>query len=837
MSLRLRRRIAVLAVCAPLVMALFAPNGSALGAFGGPPAAQAPTPGAGDDEAIAWLTAAAVAPRDVTYSGTKTVTVWAQTVRASEVRVYHEAPDRTRLEYLATGDQPARVVVISGNHQIEFVPGTGRYVEGPAFRTDEDALTRQILPQVAANYNVRFAGMERVAGRPARIVEIQGKHPGRPRLRLWIDTETRLILRLERYGPGGALRETSAFLSVQLNPALSADLFVVTPPPGAQVQQRRQPAGGAALLTLEEIARRVGFIPQLPAYLPPGYKIIRSNVVMIRGTPTATFVFSDGVAAMQLFESRGAQMGGGGGQPVRIGPAEGTVQARGGATVLHWNRNGVSMTLVGDLAPSELVRVGSSVPPATTSGLPPREAGAASIVRRIGGWLAAFVGQKPPAAEAAGRPGRSDLVAQWPGVPPVPVSPYITNDTHPIGPGIFSEEREIWKAFVAQGLSPVVVKVTVASDGVTKLPNGQLSRLAWIWFVYGMDRADLGPGGMAAEAAGTARALAVVAAESDRRVDRITMSGFYQLPGRFDGRRTDVTFTASLRAPRLRREGAGGDARAALAAAGDVWLAPELLEGALVAQEPLAHDPHLPAGVRAPLLPGDRTYEAADRFQGTLPERIVDTKIRFEGLLFGAASHRILWRGNPRRREIALTFDDGPSPLATPLLLAVLRRYNARATFFVIGEHARAYPYLLRDMSAGGNEVGDHTYHHPNMTTVGDAVASMEIASADVTIDRTAGLHARWFRPPGGDYTAGVARDARRLGLGLAMWTTNPGDFTLPPARILVERVLARAEPGAIVLMHNGTLNTVHALPAIIAELRRRGYTLVTISELARDAE
>jgi chitin deacetylase len=83
----------------------------------------------------------------------------------------------------------------------------------------------------------------------------------------------------------------------------------------------------------------------------------------------------------------------------------------------------------------------------------------------------------------------------------------------------------------------------------------------------------------------------------------------------------------------------------------------------------------------------------------------------------------------------------------------------------------------------------------------------------------------------------GVTASARRLGLGLAMWTTNSGDWTQPPPRIVVERVLARAESGAIVLMHNGTLNTVRALPAIIVELRRRGYALVTVSELARDAE
>ena len=843
MTPRLRRRIVLLAVCA--LLAAIVPDGAALGAPGVPPA------GPDEPEPIRWLTEAALAPRGVSYTGTKTVTVWAQTVRASEVRIYHQAPDRTRLEYLAAGDQPERVVVINAGRQIEFVPGRGRYVEGPAPQTDEDELIRQILPQLAANYEVRFAGAERVAGRPARIIDIRGRLPGRPRLRLWIDLETRLILRLERYGPAGALRETSAFLSVQLNPTLAADLFIVSPPAGAQVQTRLQQTPAAAL-TIEEISRRVGFIPQLPAYLPPGYQFVRSNVAMIHGTPTATFAFTDGVATMTLFESRGAQVGAGGGQRVQIGAFEGTVQTRGVATVVHWNTNGISMTLVGDIASNELLRVGRSVPPAGSSDLlpvDPRRAAVeserpaamttmsalrAAVAGRAAGWLRALLA--PAIAEAATQPPVHPAPA-WPDVPPVPVSPYITNDTHPIGPGIHPEETRIWQAFVEQGLAPVVVKVTVASDGVTKLPDGRLSRLVWIWFVYGMDRAAT-PAAMVREAAATARALAAAAARADPRVDRITLSGYYQMPGRFDGRRTDVTVTAALDAGRLLGATPGGDPREALSAAGSVWFAPELLEGALVPRLPVPHDPHLSAGMRAPvLLPGDRTYESAERFQGTLLQRIVDTKVQLEGLLFGAASDGMLWRGNPRRREIALTFDDGPSPLATPLLLAVLRRYGAHATFFVIGEHARAYPYLVRAMTADGHEVGDHTYHHPNMVTVGDAVARSEIAAGAAVIGRTAGRPAEWFRPPGGDYTAGVAGDARRLGLGMAMWTTNSGDWSLPPFRILVERVLARAEPGAIVLMHNGTLNTVRALPAIVVELRRRGYTLVTVSQLARDAE
>ena len=73
--------------------------------------------------------------------------------------------------------------------------------------------------------------------------------------------------------------------------------------------------------------------------------------------------------------------------------------------------------------------------------------------------------------------------------------------------------------------------------------------------------------------------------------------------------------------------------------------------------------------------------------------------------------------------------------------------------------------------------------------------------------------------------------------MGLAMWTANSGDWALPPPNVVTERVLARAQPGAIILLHNGTLNTVRALPGILSELKRRGYNLVTVSQLARDAQ
>jgi len=784
----IHRPIAALAICV-LGGSVFGP-GSTL------PAPAWAEPAAGD--ALAWLRSAVTAPRRVSYAGTKTVTVWGGAVRSSQVRVFHQAPDQTRFEYLAAGDQPERIVVITGETETDFVPAKNQFIRRRAPKTSEEGLASQIL-QIQANYDVRFESADTVAGRETRLIAVDSKFPGRPRLRIWVDTRTRLILRFEGYGPAGALRQASAFLTLQINPLLSADLFVLTPPPGVQVQTPR----GGGVMTMEEIARRVGFLPQLPAYLPPGYQFVRSRVVTVHQTPTATLAFSDGISTLTLFESRGPQGPAPNGRKVRVGTAEGTVARRGVATLLHWNLGGISFTLVGDLPQDELVRVGASVPPVT------------AVTR----FSAAEAGQIIAAAPVQSY------------VPPAPASPYITNDTHPIGPGIRSDEERVWKVLGDRGLTPIVVKVTIGSDGVSRLSNGRFSRCAWIWFVYGMTWTG-GARAIVEEVAGSARALSGATFAADPEVTQVVLTGYYHLSGPFDGRRLDVSFTARFDRHRFL------SAPEALSRAGDVWYSPALLAGALVPAPSLAHDPHFPPGshVSLPALPGDRIAESVERFQGTLLQSVHEIKDRWEGLLFGVESRGRLWRGNPHRREIALTFDDGPHPLATPLLLAVLRRYKVHATFFVIGEHAVTYPYFIAEMVADGHEVGDHTFHHPNMTTVDPETVSAEIGATVLVIRRTAGRQPRWFRPPGGDYTAEVVTSARRAGMGLAMWTNNSGDWALPSADVVVERVLTRAGPGGIVLLHTGTLPTVQALPRIIVELRRRGYVFVTVSQLARDA-
>ena len=772
----------------------------------------------GGDTALSWLRSGATAPRRISYEGTKTITIWEDQVRASQVHVSHAAPDQTRLEYLPAGNQPGRVVIIKGRVMMEYAPARNQIIERPAPEADEERLTRAVLPQILTNYDVSFAGTEQVAGRETRVVNVQSKFQGRPSLRIWVDRQRRLILRFERYKPDGTLQETSAFINIRYDPTFAPDLFTVPAPPGTQVQQQRPPAR----MSIAEMAQRLGFTPQVPSYLPAGFQERGARVLNVRGQATATFVFSDGVSTMTLFESRGPQGPPPRGRPVRIGPVQGTVAPRGLATLLHWNAGGISYTLVGELPQDDLVRVAASVP--QVSGVRP------AWPERLRAFLT-VVGS----AEAAEASSGGDTPA-WPGVPPVPIALYITNDTHPIGPGLAVEEVRIWRALEAAGLSPFVVKVTVAGDGVSQTPDGRPAHLAWIRFVYGMDWRGNAEA-VLREVQESARALAVTAFRADTRIAQVALTGHYQVSGPFDGRRRDATFTARLRRDLLVSAPADLEAGLALAQAGDVWYSPRLKAGELIMLPPRVHEPRGARSQRAAsALPGDRSVETVERFKGNVFQRLVEMKRRLDGLLFGMESDGRLWRGNPRRQEIALSFDDGPSPLATPLLLGILRRFDVHATFFVIGEHAIPYPYLVQQMAADGHEVEDHTFHHPKLTTVDPTTVREEIVAGAEILRPLSGAP-RWFRPPGGDYDVETVQAARRAGMRLAMWTVNSGDWASPPPKLLAERVLARAEPGAIILLHDGTLNTIRALPEIITGLQRRGYDLVTLGDLARGTE
>src|SRR5262249_22828570 len=209
MSSRLLRQAAALAVLA------------LLGTSAAPPA-RAQSSGTADDTALDWLRAAATAPLQVSYAGTKTITVWGGQAHTSQVRIYHEAAGRTRLEYVAAGNRPRRIVIISDGRMQEYTPALNQVKEEFNVRADEAQLARTVLPQILSTYSVTFGPDDEVAGRPTKVIIVQSKFPGRPSLKIWVDRQRRLILRLERYRADGMLLQTTTFLNVQFDPIFPA---------------------------------------------------------------------------------------------------------------------------------------------------------------------------------------------------------------------------------------------------------------------------------------------------------------------------------------------------------------------------------------------------------------------------------------------------------------------------------------------------------------------------------------------------------------------------------------------------------------------------------------
>lgn len=184
---------------------------------------------------------------------------------------------------------------------------------------------------------------------------------------------------------------------------------------------------------------------------------------------------------------------------------------------------------------------------------------------------------------------------------------------------------------------------------------------------------------------------------------------------------------------------------------------------------------------------------------------------------------------------VALTFDDGPHPIYTLQVLAVLKKYQVKATFFELGYEVAGHPSLSRAVRDAGSEIGNHSYYHLNWGRSSETTIDREIRWTSDAIAKATGTRPAWLRPPGGALNDKVYRAASRLGISLLMWDVDTNDWRKPPPAAIAARAISGARPGAIILMHDGggdRSRTVAALPTIIDGLKKRGYSFVTISDL-----
>ena len=195
----------------------------------------------------------------------------------------------------------------------------------------------------------------------------------------------------------------------------------------------------------------------------------------------------------------------------------------------------------------------------------------------------------------------------------------------------------------------------------------------------------------------------------------------------------------------------------------------------------------------------------------------------------------ILWEIKTEEKVIALTFDDGPDQTYTTQILDLLAKYDAKATFFVIGERAEKFPDLIRKLDDEGHEIANHTYTHSHSITAENL--EKELKKTNELIHDITGTYPLLYRPVGGSYNDRIINTAVENGYKVIMWSWHQDtkDWKRPGVNNIITTVLSGATPGNIVLFHDAggdRSQTVTALENILPALEQKGYKFVTVSEL-----
>ena len=185
-----------------------------------------------------------------------------------------------------------------------------------------------------------------------------------------------------------------------------------------------------------------------------------------------------------------------------------------------------------------------------------------------------------------------------------------------------------------------------------------------------------------------------------------------------------------------------------------------------------------------------------------------------------------------KKPMVALTFDDGPG-VYTDSILDILERYNARATFFVVGNIVHYWPNTLIRAVKNGNEVAGHTWHHARLIDLSDKELADTIKATSAIIEKITGVSGPlFFRPPYGEINRRVMNVCANLGYALINWTVDPQDWKLLNANMIYNEVMETVKDNSIVLLHETLKSTATAVERIVPALIEKGYELVTVSEL-----
>ncbi|KEO82985.1 polysaccharide deacetylase family protein [Tumebacillus flagellatus] len=190
-----------------------------------------------------------------------------------------------------------------------------------------------------------------------------------------------------------------------------------------------------------------------------------------------------------------------------------------------------------------------------------------------------------------------------------------------------------------------------------------------------------------------------------------------------------------------------------------------------------------------------------------------------------------IYRGNPEKKQMALMINVAWGTEYIEDMLKTLDECGVKATFFLDGSWTADNPSVAKEIVARGHELGNHAYTHPDMSKLGAAAQQSQIARTNQAIQKATGITPRLFAPPSGAYNDTTVKTAHGQKMRTVLWTLDTVDWKKPPAATITSRVLNKAENGAMVLMHP-TEPTRDALRTLVQGLQKKGYALVTVSQL-----
>jgi peptidoglycan/xylan/chitin deacetylase (PgdA/CDA1 family) len=187
--------------------------------------------------------------------------------------------------------------------------------------------------------------------------------------------------------------------------------------------------------------------------------------------------------------------------------------------------------------------------------------------------------------------------------------------------------------------------------------------------------------------------------------------------------------------------------------------------------------------------------------------------------------------GSGEGNRIAISFDDGPTPGVTEVVLDELKQRNIRATFFMIGQRLVEAPEPGRRVVAEGHEVGNHTFHHLKLNTLPDRQVDWEIQKAQDTIGEVLNHRPAWLRPPYGAFRQDQAHLPMGKQLGVVLWSVDPRDWSKPGEAKIVDAILTQTKPGSIILCHDLHQQTANCIGRILDGLLARNFEFLTMSD------